>query len=230
MNIIMGGDMEYEDLIGLTEFLKWKNVTTKRQKKNGTQIWELPIKIHGQFIKVGSFKRGYVRRMNGCYTTYQLNKCENYDHFYKEFKSHYNNNGDYKAKWTGKYNKMICRKRILIEDKRDRLEYLIDYCLKNYYIKPANQVENGEFVHKWQHEYEMKNGSIDKVRELQSENNRLHNIYLKQTTEITELKEEIDKINDYNYDKIEGLNQEIRDKGALDNLTVFVNNEKYKII
>ena len=215
MNIIMGGDMEYEDLIGLTEFLKWKNVTTKRQKKNGTQIWELPIKIYGQFIKVGSFKRGYIRRMNGCYTPYQLNKCESNIEYYKHYDHFQDQNGNWRSEPSGKYNKMICRKRILIEDKRDRLEYLIDYCLKNYYIKQANQVENGEFVHKWQHEYEMKNGNIDKIIELQDENNRLHNIYLKQTEEINKLNNEI---------------VDSRDRGMLDNLTVFVNNEKYKII
>jgi len=145
----MGGDMEYEDLIGLTEFLKWKDVTTKRQKKNGTQIWELPIKIYGQFIKVGSFKRGYIRRMNGCYTPYQLNKCEGVDHYYKAYEWI----GE-KQRFTGKYNKFVGKKRILIEDKRDRLEYLIDYCLKNYYIKQANQVEDGKFVPKWK--YDMK--------------------------------------------------------------------------
>ena len=222
MNIIMGGDMEYEDLIGLTEFLKWKNVTTKRQKKNGTQIWELPIKIYGQFMKVGSFKRGYVRRMNGCYTPYQLNKCEPNIEYYKDYDHFQDQNGNWRQEPNGKYNKFVGKRRILIEDKRDRLEYLIDYCLKNYYINQANQVENGEFVHKWQHEYEMKNGSLDKVKELQSENNRLHNIYLKQTIKITKLEKEIDKLNNEIVDS--------RDRGALDNLTVFVNNEKYKII
>ena len=81
-------------------------------------------------------------------------------------------------------------------------------------------IENGKFIPKWKHEYEMKNGSIDTVRELQSENRRLHNIYLKQTTEITKLKEEIDELNEERYAA----------KGALDNLSVIVNNERYKII
>ena len=198
MNIIMGGDMEYEDLIGLTEFLKWKNVTTKRQKKNGTQIWELPIKIYGQFMKVGSFKRGYVRRMNGCYTPYQLNKCEPNIEYYKDYDHFQDQNGNWRQEPNGKYNKFVGKRRILIEDKRDRLEYLIDYCLKNYYIKQANQVEDGKFIPKWKHEYEMKNGSLDRVRELQIENRK--------------------------------LKKEIDDKGALDNLSVIVNNEKYKII
>ena len=80
-------------------------------------------------------------------------------------------------------------------------------------------IENGNCITKWKHEWEMKNGNMDKVRELQ---------------------DEIRRMKDYNYDKIEGLNQEIdklnneivdsRDRGMLDNLTVFVNNEKYKII
>ena len=33
--------------MSMMEFLKWKNISTKRQRKNGTQIFELPIKIHG---------------------------------------------------------------------------------------------------------------------------------------------------------------------------------------
>ena len=68
-----------------TDLLGWKDITTSRQMKNGTRIFQLPIKKYGQFIEVGSFQSGYVRRMNGCYTPYQLNKCENYDHFYKAY-------------------------------------------------------------------------------------------------------------------------------------------------
>ena len=30
---MLTSDMEKEDLIGLTEILKWKDITTKRQKK-----------------------------------------------------------------------------------------------------------------------------------------------------------------------------------------------------
>ena len=204
-----------------TDLLGWKDITTKRQKKNGTQIWELPIKFYhgGGKIKVGSFESGYVRRMNGCYTPYQLNKCEPNVEYYKDYK--WNKNYT-KQTFTGKYNKYVGKRRIPIMDEVDRLEYLITYCLKNYYIGYANKLSSDQYVTKWQHEYEMKNGSIDKVIELQQENNRLHNIYLKQTIEITELKKEIDKLNNEIVDS--------RDRGMLDNLTVFVNNEKYKII
>jgi len=138
------------------ELLGIKDITTIRQTRNGTVIWQLPIKMYGQFIEVGSFKSGYVRRMNGGYTPYQLNKCENYDHYYKDYKW----NDDYsKQTYTGKYNKMVCRRRIKIDKEIDRLEYLISYCLKNYYIKQANQVEDGKFITKWRHEYELEKAS-----------------------------------------------------------------------
>lgn len=152
------------------DLLGWKEITTSRQEKNGTRIFELPIKKYGSKIKVGSFKSGYVRRMNGGYTPYQLNKCEPNTEYHPE------------RKWcdiqetslrTGKYFKYIGKKRILIPNEVDRIQHLITYCLKNYYINGANQVEDGKFVHKWQHEYEVKNGSMSRVRELQAENRKL---------------------------------------------------------
>ena len=150
--------------------LGWKEITTKRQEKNGTRIFELPIKKYGQYIKVGSFESGYVRRMNGGYTPYQLNKCEPSVEYYKDYKWCDTRDERY---FTGKYNKYIGKKRILIPNEVDRLEYLIAYCLKNYYINQANEIENGNYITKWKHEYEMKNGSLDRVRELQSENREL---------------------------------------------------------
>ena len=214
-------DVRKENELGRQmDLLQMKEITTNRQEKNGTRIFQLPIKKYGQFIKVGSFESGYIRRMNGCYTPYQLNKCENIDHFYKEFKSHYTNDGDYEAKWTGKYNKMICRKRILIDNELDRLEYLITYCLKNYYINQANMIENGNYITKWRHEYEMQNGSIDKVRELQLK-------VMKQEKTIRECFEEIDRISE----EKDNMEEELKiEKTRIESLSVMVNGEKYKII
>jgi len=42
--------------------------------------------------------------------------------------------------------------RILIEDEQERLEYLISYCLKNYYIGQSNMLSNGNYIPKWKHE------------------------------------------------------------------------------
>ena len=135
------------------DLLGWKEITTKRQEKNGTRIFQLPIKKYGQFIEVGSFESGYVRRMNGGYTPYQLNKTEKFDHYYKL----YDYSNDNSPKFNGNYRKHECVKRILIDNEYDRINYLITFCLKNYYINQANMIEDGKFIPKWKHEYEMEN-------------------------------------------------------------------------
>ena len=129
----------------------------------------------------------------------------------KEYKSGYYNDGDYHQRWTGKYTKYVGKKRILIPNEVDRLEYLISYCLKNYYINQANMIEDGKFIPKWKHEYEMKNGSVNRVRELQNE-------VMKQEKVIRECFEEIDRIS------------EEKDDMELKQLTVNVNGHKYKVI
>jgi len=104
------------------DLLQMKEITTPRQKKNGTKIFKLPIKMYGKYIKVGSFKSGKKDSMGRpLYTQFTTRTCE------------------------------------LIPNEVDRLEYLVDYCLKNYYVKQANQVEDGKFIPKWKHEYEMEN-------------------------------------------------------------------------
>jgi len=136
----------------MLDLLQMKEISTYRQQKNGTRIFQLPIKKYGQYIEVGSFKSGYVRRMNGGYTPYQLNKCEPIDHYYKAYEW----TGE-EQKWTGKYNKYVGKKRILIDNEYDRINYLITFCLKNYYINQANMIEDGKFIPKWKHEYDMEN-------------------------------------------------------------------------
>jgi hypothetical protein len=145
MSILISDDMEYPDLVGLTEILGWKDISTKRQKKIGTTIYRLPIKKYGKYIEVGSFKTGYVRNQNSGYSNYQLNKRV-------ESEPQYYTSGERDSMGRRLYTQYTTRTCELIPDKRDRLEYLITYCLKNYYIKQANQVEDGKFVPKWVHE------------------------------------------------------------------------------
>ena len=52
----------------------------------------------------------------------------------------------------GLYRKFTTRTCKLIPIEIDRLEYLISYCLKNYYIKGANQVADGNYVPKWRYD------------------------------------------------------------------------------
>ena len=138
-------------IIEQMELLGIKDITTDRQTRNGTVVWKLPIKKYGKFIEVASFKTGYVRNQNSGYSNYQLNKRNYYDHYYKSYDSKWID-GEYVQKWNGKYNKMTTKGCILIPKEIDRLEYLISYCLKNYYIKQANMIEDGKFEPKWVHE------------------------------------------------------------------------------
>ena len=143
------------------DLLQMKEISTYKQQKNGTRIFQLPIKKYGQYIEVGSFESGYIRRMNGGYTPYQLNKCEKYDHYYKL----YDYSSDLSPKFNGKYRKHECVKRILIPNEVNRLEYLIAFCLKNYYINQANMIEDGKFIPKWKYE-NMKNRLENTAMEL----------------------------------------------------------------
>jgi len=117
------------DLLGI------KDVTKDWQSKKGTQVFELPFKTmyangHKEVNRFSIYKSGYVRKMlvkdNGAsYCCYQLNKTRSEDNYYKDY--------DLNGKWTGKYNKYVGKKRIMIPNYEDRLVYLCNYILKNYY-------------------------------------------------------------------------------------------------
>ena len=145
-------DTRYEKVLHNMDLLGIMDVTTMRQHKNGTIVWKLPIKNNwknGKLIEVASFKTGYVRNQNSGYSNYQLNKrCQGEPEYFEL------PNGDYRRFST--------RSCVLIPIEIDRLEYLISYCLKNYYIKRANEVADGKFISKWQHEWELEKASSNK--------------------------------------------------------------------
>ena len=143
----------------MMQLLDIKDVSTTRQKKNGTVEWELPIKTEWskRKIRVASFASGYVRcQLSDAYCSYQLNKRYFEDEYFKDYDW-----VDGKQKWNGKYRKFNSKKCILIPNEQDRLEYLISYCLKNYYIKNANRVADGEYIPKWKHEDDIKNAVVE---------------------------------------------------------------------
>ena len=139
------GDTRYERVLITMDLLGIMDVSTTRQARNGTIVWKLPIKNNHKptsFIEVASFSTGYVRNQNSGYSNYQLNKrCEAEPEYFKL---------DY-----GDYRKFTTRSCVLIPIEIDRLEYLISYCLKNYYIKRANEVAGGKFISKWEHEWKL---------------------------------------------------------------------------
>ena len=124
-------DPRYAKVLETMDLLGIMDITTTRQAKNGTVVWKLPIKDQdsGILIEVASFKTGYVRNQGkSTRSNFQLNK--------RIFRN------DIKT----------CK---LIPIEIDRLEYLISYCLKNYYIKNANRIADGDYVSKWRHKYEL---------------------------------------------------------------------------
>jgi len=172
------GDSRYEKVWEQMKLLGIQDVSTKRQDKNGTIVWKLPIRVHTapsitKFIEVASFSTGYVRNQNSGYSNYQLNKrCDSNPQYYPETKYNVDTNEHTK---TGKYLKFTTRGCKLIPVEIDRLEYLITYCLKNYYIKGANQVAEGKYVSKWRYDnladaarLDYDCGHYDRIRDLEN--------------------------------------------------------------
>ena len=123
------------------ELLGMKEVTKKWQKKQGTEVWELPFKTmyyngHAETNRFSIYKSGYVRKMvvhpttNASYSCYQLNKTRKSDEYFKDYKWSDLHNC---SEWTGKYRKSNRTERIMIPNHRDRVVYLCNYILKNYY-------------------------------------------------------------------------------------------------
>ena len=125
------------------QLLDIQEVTTSRQKANGTREFKLPIKDqYGSEIHVASFASGYVRRTKagGYCPSWQLNK---------RVESEIKHYGPFEDGTYREYTTRTCK---LIPNEQDRLEYLISFCLKNYYIGQANKLSNGEFIPKWKYE------------------------------------------------------------------------------
>ena len=125
------------------ELLGIKEVTKPWQKRKGTEVWELPFKTmyYNGSTEVNRFtiyKNGYVRKMvvygenNASKSCYQLNRVRKVASYIKDYKWNYDTN---ESEWTGKYRKVYNNERILIDNHRDRIVYLCNYILKNYYNK-----------------------------------------------------------------------------------------------
>ena len=96
-----------------------KDVTTDRQRKNGTTVYELPISqvwqtLQPKPLRFATYKVGYVRNVTeGLASSYQINKTKPVT---------------YESGMTGK-------ERIMIPHWEDRLIYLAKFIIKNYYQK-----------------------------------------------------------------------------------------------
>lgn len=103
-----------------------KDITTKTQSKNGTQVWKLPIqKMYSSGVKheirYASYKSGYMRNVSpNFHSCWQINKR------YVAKKIVWNS----RSKTHMNYRSYS---RVLIEDKDDRMVYIANYILKNDY-------------------------------------------------------------------------------------------------
>ena len=123
------------------EYLGIKEVTKPFQKRKGTEVWELPFKTmyYNGATEINRFtiyRNGYVRKMvvygennttKGCY---QLNRVRKVPNYVKDWVW---NDETREHKWTGKYRRVYNNERIMVDNHRDRVVYLCNYILKNYY-------------------------------------------------------------------------------------------------
>lgn len=101
-----------------------KDVTTDRQRKNGTTVYELPISqvwqtLQPKPLRFATYKAGYVRNVTeGLASPYQINKTKKRP-----------------AGTDGYHFETV--ERTLIPHWEDRLIYLAKFIIKNYYQKPT---------------------------------------------------------------------------------------------
>mgnify|MGYP005733241221 CR=1 FL=1 len=109
------------EALTIFKILGIKDITTNRQRKNGTTVYELPISqvwqtLQPKPLRFATYEAGYVRNVTeGLSSSYQINKV-------KQVK--------YKSGMTGV-------ERILIPSWEERLIYLAKFIIKNYYQKPT---------------------------------------------------------------------------------------------
>ena len=126
--------------IEVFQLLGIKDVTKDWQRSKGTKVFELPFKTmyangHTEVNRFHITKRGYVRKMlvnskGASWCCYQLNRTRTKEYFYKDYRYNFDTK---ESKWTGKYCKSKRKERIMIPNYEDRLVYLCNYILKNYY-------------------------------------------------------------------------------------------------
>jgi len=112
------------EALTIFKILGIKDITTERQRKNGTTVYELPIQQMWQTLvpkplRFATYKAGYVRNVSEYNSSpYQINKTKKRP-----------------AGTDGYHFETV--ERILIHSWEDRLIYLAKFIIKNYYQKPT---------------------------------------------------------------------------------------------
>ena len=112
------------EALTIFKILGIKDITTNRQRKNGTTVYELPIQqmwqtLNPKPLRFATYRAGYVRNVSEYNSSpYQINKTKKVE--VNEYNNYYEQT-----------------KRILIPNWEDRLIYLAKFIIKNYYQKPT---------------------------------------------------------------------------------------------
>ena len=111
------------EVMTIFKILGIKDISTDRQQKNGTQVFELPIQQMYQSLvpkpmRFATYKTGYVRNVSPYNSSaYQINQT--------------------KKRPPCKEYSFETIERILIPNWEERLIYLAKFIIKNYYQKPT---------------------------------------------------------------------------------------------
>ena len=131
--------MTHTEILNTMKLLGIKEITSRRQARNGTRKFKLPMRYYSEYdsrwnydIVLSSFKSGYVRKT--CYDReYQINKVKKTSKYHK-----------YLGPNDNRYYKIDHYERILIPNELDRLEYIVKFAVRNYYIKPVIKTQTEE--------------------------------------------------------------------------------------
>ncbi len=141
------------DALGFFKLMGIKEITTARQKKNGTTVYELPIRKlsytgNTYKYKYAIYDSGYIRNVSDhCSSPWYINK-------------RYETNEMYWNSYYKKYTKYKTSKAAFISNFDDQLVYLANYILKNRYgsklysccdwnIEQIKEQREFMYDHKW---------------------------------------------------------------------------------
>lgn len=115
------------DALGFFKLMRIKNVTTSRQKKNGTTVYELPVsrlshRGNAYKYKYAIYDSGYIRDVSKWNSSpWYINK-------------RYLTKTKYWNSYHKEYGEYVGNKPVFIDNFDDQLVYLANYILKNRYI------------------------------------------------------------------------------------------------
>ncbi len=121
-----------------------REITTQRQAKNGTREFEFPVPAYTKQrlkwyksknynikdlsrLRIACFKSGYVRKQNGAMRAYQLNPTYEQEQRYVWMRQ-----GEFTESSELYTTKFVTKARALITSPLVRLNFMLNYYLKNY--------------------------------------------------------------------------------------------------